>query len=368
MKAAILTAAFVLALTCSATAAWITPVGLGHSREEVDWGWHNSYSLIDDTGVIDFDAGYHSTDIGDMWNGEATDPAVRFDLGEVYSLTRIRILNHNGDNVNRALQDIEVYVSEFGETWTLVQSLTLPSPPLATDVSCATDVTCPAGTKARFFRISALNSYGSTAGLSEVKVDGTPTGYGGDLAVTLESFSSEETSWSPPNWATNTIGGDNGPLWQYRRVTSNVGREWLSERSPNDWTDGSNPRAWLRYDLGAKKRLAALRIWNSNNRLTAGVSNFVINVSVDGITTNNLGTFTLKRADDKELTFEGTGFGSDCTDNDFSQILELPAGTEARYVQLDILTNYGEALYCALQEVQFIEAAPPAAGAVVFFR
>lgn len=105
----------------------------------------------------------------------------------------------------------------------------------------------------------------------------------------------------------------------------------------------------IRFDLHARYDLESIQIWNFNE--TGGTANgmkeFQILLSNDGVTYSALpGTYTLPQAPGISVS-------------DFSHMIELPSGTIARYVILDVSTSSGVSNYgggyslVGLSEVRF---------------
>ena len=314
-----------------------------------------------------------------MWlNSGGSTSSLRYDLGKVYRISQLRILNYNEAGLsNRGVKDFNLYTSEFGSTWIQVGTgaYTLNQAPGNTSGDCGTTLALPGETEGRFLRMEILNNHGGDyTGLSEFRFDGLDKGHGGDIIPTaVVDKSSEFISGGDQRLAVATINGDNGSRWIYKQPDVSTAHQWLTD--VGDWgtyeSDGTT-RAWIEYDLGVTKRLAALHVWNYNEgaRATRGVNSFDILVKADsGSSFTNLGTFSLKRSDDKELTFAGSGTGGDNDQNDFSQIVAFPGSERVRFVRLNIRSNHGDATFVGLNEVQFLEAAaPPPAGTIVYIR
>jgi hypothetical protein len=97
----------------------------------------------------------------------------------------------------------------------------------------------------------------------------------------------------------------------------------------------------LQFDLGAPQPLAVIAVWNYNSSISTqrGVQNMNVSTSLDAITWTPLSSETLPQAP--------------------TPLAALPAhliagnSVVARYVQFDILSNYGNN-YTGLSEVQFL--------------
>ena len=96
------------------------------------------------------------------------------------------------------------------------------------------------------------------------------------------------------------------------------------------------------WDLGDDYLINGIRIWNSNQAgyTTIGVQNCNILISADGVTYTDLGALTLVQ-----------GPGDDTVD--YSEVIALDAGGSlARYIKMNISSNYGNAIV-GLAEIKF---------------
>ena len=351
---------------------WLTPVGIGHMPSE--YLNRESYKAIVDTGIIDFAAGTHSQVGVEMYlsGAGATNGALRLDLGEVYALTGLRILNYNeSGQTSRGAKDIQVWVSKLGDLSEVTQvqtatvngtpdsdgTFTLVQGPDNTTGNGGTTLTF-SGIATRFIWIVVLNNYGSGTlmGISKVRFQGTATGDGTTCKPTTVSGKSSEQN--PTSHAATTTINDVG-LGSYGRHSGGGLNEWLANSTP----------AWIEYDLGANKNLSAIRIWNYTERLDRYAKSVTVEGKPDGGSYAILATIELKRSDDKAL-FLGSGTGGDNSDNDFSQLFRLAGAYGIRYVKLTINSNYdGGSSYVGLAEVQFLSSSVgPVGGTIIMIR
>ena len=105
---------------------------------------------------------------------------------------------------------------------------------------------------------------------------------------------------------------------------------WLSCEetvSPNIKRSASH---WIMYDFGDQYTLQGSTIWNYNvpNETLKGVSDYVIDYSIDGENWIELGEYTLDEAPGSSI-YQGT------EGPDFSGVL-------ARYVLVSVVSNYGD--------------------------
>jgi hypothetical protein len=128
----------------------------------------------------------------------------------------------------------------------------------------------------------------------------------------------------------------------------------------NMWMTVAGDAGWLEFDLGGTFRLSEMEIWNYNANINGdsayvgrGVDTFAIYTSLDGVAYTLLSTESLSQA-------PGTASVA-------GEMIAL-GGVDARYVQLDLLTNHGGYLgdYYGLSEVQFTGAPVPEPSSLVF--
>ena len=111
-----------------------------------------------------------------------------------------------------------------------------------------------------------------------------------------------------------------------------------------DLAESPNPERglshWILYNLGSPYTLGKSRVWNSNHPdfLGRGLKDIVIDYSMDGVSWNEHGPFTLNQASGN-TTYEGD------EGPDFNKI-------EAQYVLITALSNYGGSCY-GLSEFRF---------------
>ena len=103
---------------------------------------------------------------------------------------------------------------------------------------------------------------------------------------------------------------------------------------------------WFKVDLGAVYNLGYIRVWNYNTWTTVNVKKSHIDVSDDDSDWDRIV---------EDCLFDQAPGGTPyCS----PQKIDLPVGTQGRYVKLVITENYGENGYCGLSEVQFFTAPP----------
>jgi hypothetical protein len=140
---------------------------------------------------------------------------------------------------------------------------------------------------------------------------------------------------------------------------------WLSDGVGFGGDPGDDGDPEVVFDLGGVYDVGSVRIWNYNeiNHRHRGVKDLEILVSLDGVSYDSMGNFTL---------FEAPG-----VDNvDYSETLPINA-SDVQFVKFDILSNYNGAIYpndpsdyddngfVGLSEVRFYSGLVPEPSAVV---
>jgi hypothetical protein len=186
--------------------------------------------------------------------------------------------------------------------------------------------------EARYVKFDIDSNWGDVAkfyGLSEVRFEATSD------APLVRPLSARATS--------ELIGGHN------RRVGNAVDGVGQTTTDPNGWpsdTDGmwlsasGDTTPTISFDLGGVHAVDAMVVYNYNEPggwLARGVREADVSYSTDNATWSSLGTVTFARA---------TGDGSNP-----GQLLPL-GGVQARYVKIDVSSNYGDGSYTGLNEVE----------------
>ena len=131
-----------------------------------------------------------------------------------------------------------------------------------------------------------------------------------------------------------------GQVYDDMRHNTNYNDAWIScSALPNPNTNRGDGH-WIMYDLRNDYDIFQFTFWNLNDpaRLNDGIQEIAIDVSLDGNTWNQMGTYTLPMSDGSSFY---TGVNA----------LSLNGAT-ARYVLLTGLSNYGGSCY-GLSEVKF---------------
>ncbi|MBK9735484.1 MAG: T9SS type A sorting domain-containing protein [Saprospiraceae bacterium] len=117
------------------------------------------------------------------------------------------------------------------------------------------------------------------------------------------------------------------------RHSTNVYDSWVSCQLSANPNPLRGPSHWIKYDLGSLYSLGKSKMWNYNhpNNLNRGLQQIVVDVSLNGITWSQAGSFILDKAD-------ASGFYVGQASIDFQ-------GINARYVLITALSNYGDPCY-----------------------
>lgn len=154
----------------------------------------------------------HTSYISDSWQSCNTSPSpnparsnshwILLDLGHVYQLGASHIWNYNVQGAtNKGMKNIIIDYSTDGNNWSQATTTTVAQ--ASGQVSYA-GVTGPdlTGTTARYILISATDNWGHTscAGLSEIKINVTPTTLGNHWIGVVS------TEWDKPsNWGLGVV-------------------------------------------------------------------------------------------------------------------------------------------------------------------
>lgn len=336
--------ALVCGLLVSATLA-DTIAGVTVAPSTQTWVAHQ---IIDGSGV---DGDKHSTSAQHMWLSGVDAIAgqtLRFDLKEIYDLGFIKLWNYNeptGGDVDRGINGFTVSVSQTGVPGTFAQvggSLSLPTAPgnNYTDFAQSFDLSGACG---RFVMVTIAGNHGDPqyVGLSEAAFAGTATGTGRNVVPVSISASSELNANRGPE---NLLGPG---LNVYDEHATSHADNQMWQSTATDWADGL---ATLDFDLGEKKSLAAMRIWNFNE--------YPADNSYHGVQTMEILVKAEMGDDFISLGTIHPAKGAPVSNRDYSEIFALSAN-DIQYVQFRITANYGGS-YVGLSEVQFIETPEPA--------
>jgi len=320
------------------------------------WVNRDGDHLVNGSGLT---AGQHNTNPdGFMWHtaNEVAGAWVVFDLGAVYQVNSIDVWNHNSSiGVNETRRGINALTVQYGNAlYGSTNTATANTVAGITNFAEATGLATYTGQNfnaftpftAQFiaFEIDSNHAGDNFVGLSEVQFNGTlvsastaPT----EIAATVAGFSSEfgGRPASASVGATNTVGFGSNGLNALGHHSTAVSQMWLSnaEVAPD-----------ITYDLGAVTAIGQMQVWNYNETAGGGLTSRGAR-EVDIYTSDNNVDFTL--LDSVEFN-EATG----ADDEDFSQLIDL--NTTARYIKLDVQTNWGASTYTGLSEVKFFAPIP----------
>lgn len=308
---------------------------------------------------------------GTMWLTNNTAPStsrwIKFDLNGQYALDTMRVWNYNevSPYVVRQVQTALVEYSNDGINWTALGGGPRTMATNATGTTSYDDVEDVAfgGVKARFVRlgnpanplVQIATTTGDHVGLSEVQFFGTPVG-------------------PPPGAPLPGVTAAASSYWGGRTPTLAVNGAGLSPDSDGDgilehgnnpntgmWLANAETTPWFRVDAGDVVRLDQMRVWNYNEVGGAfsdrGVRTATIKYALEGQVAdlndrNDPGWTTL--ATDVPFTRGDVTTAYEAVD----ELRFGSSGALARYVLLDVQSNYGEPTYTGLSEVQLFGQGP----------
>jgi hypothetical protein len=116
---------------------------------------------------------------------------------------------------------------------------------------------------------------------------------------------------------------------------------WISNNKTTSPNASRGVIHWIRYDLGDTYAIQKSKFWNVNvpGLTSAGVKTMIIDYSIDGIKWNEFGRYDMEIGNGSTL-YEGEDGPN------FS-------GLVARYILINITSNYGHATYAGLAELKF---------------
>ena len=311
--------------------------------------------LVDGSGLPD-DL-HHSTSYADMWLSEpGVSPTLRFDLGQVYVLSGMRVWNYNqvsGTGVpltNRGVQTADVYVSVTGlgdptsnpAQWTLLSDdLLLAQASGDADYAGQAYGLSAGGVAAQHVLLTDMTNWGGThTGLSEVRFTHQGTVSLGDQ---IDSASPAASSQLPHTPAARLVDGSGIVGGSHSTSYADM---WLSE-------SGASPT--LRFDLGQAYLLYDMHVWNYNQVSGTGVpltnrgvrtADVYVSVSGTGDPTSNPSDWTL--LSDDLLFAQASGDAGYA-----GELYRLSTeGTAAQFVLFTDMQNWGGTA-TGLSEVRF---------------
>lgn len=291
----------------------------------------------------------HSTNpAGTMWLTAGGDAAghIEFDLGAVYSLSSLRVWNYNEATAGLstrgiATANIDVATSPGAYSTHLAGQALAKAPGTETDFS---ESIAMGGVNARFVRLDVLTNHGdaSFTGLSEIQFDGNLVSGNKAVPATVASVSSTIAGFNRlPEYTVNNSG-----VFSRSHSVIPDGNMWLAGNGDLTPT--------ITYDLGSSQPISHMLLWNYNEFLTGrddllnrGVQQADFLISDDGLTFTPLALdVAIARAP-----------GDDTTE--YAQTIDF-GGAQARFVQIAVDSNYGDAGFTGLSEVQFYAVPEPA--------
>lgn len=183
----------------------------------------------------------------------------------------------------------------------------------------------------------------------------TDTGYIDPTTLTAYASTTISSSNRAPSQAVNGAGMDDS-LETFHVATNNGENvNWMS--------DAGDTAGWFEVDLGAEYLLGSMKVWNftSTNRPEREVQSVDVYVS----TALTPGSHNYATDPDWTLVLDDVLFSQiPAGPNSSPELLDFgPSGVNARWVALDILSNYGDN-YTGLGELRFYALQVPEPGTV----
>ncbi len=319
----------------------LTPVAAVAATASSHFGSRVAGNTIDGLG--------HATTVPDgnpgqvqgMWlsaNGDRTG-WIQFDYGDVRHLGSLNLFNYNevAQFTARGVQQVDVQISPDGTNWISLGNQSFARAP--GDHTNPGQSVSLLGLPARYVKLDILSNHGDTGytGINEVEVFEGPALTIPPQIAPVSARASSELTAGHNRRAGNAVDGVGQTTTQPNGWPSDSAGMWLSNPGDN--------AGHIAFDLGGLHQLDGLLIYNYNEGggLTSrGVQQAEILVSDDNVNFTSLGMLGLNR---------GTGTASNPGQ------LRPTGGVTARYVMLDILSNYGDASYTGLNEVEFFGTA-----------
>ena len=128
-------------------------------------------------------------------------------------------------------------------------------------------------------------------------------------------------------------------VYDTSRHNTNYNAAWISCTSSTNPNTARGESHWINYDLRNNYDIFQISFWNLNDpaRLTEGLKDIAIDISTDGISWQEAGTFTIPQSQGSGYYLGDRGINLN--------------GTTARYVLITALNNYGGECY-GLSEIK----------------
>ena len=311
-----------------------------------------------------------TTPANTMWLTNNTAPSdqrwIKFELDGLYALDAMRIWNYNepGGFLGRQVETALVQYSTDGIHWTTLGAgpRTMQTDATGTTAYDNVEHVSFGDAQVRFVRlgnpanplVQINTSTGDHLGLSEVQFFGDPLPEAEMYQITpagataSTQYSGRE-AFKAALGAGLTADSDGDGVDEH---DNSYGNMWLSN------TGDVTP--WIRFDLGADRPLGSMRVWNYNelNLSRRSIKTADIKYAVDG-QVGDLGDpndpgWTLLSAD-VPFTRADELLGYEAVDEFFFG----QAGAMARYVLIDVKSNFGDTAHTGLSEVQFFGVPEP---------
>ncbi|WP_312372573.1 discoidin domain-containing protein [Lachnoclostridium sp.] len=269
----------------------------------------------------------HTNKDGDMYKGD--EKLFVFDIGHIEKLGKLYIWNYNSTtDVNSGLQEIKVSFSEDNEVYYEPISYTLAKAPGEDSIKATNLVDGSVidfeGVSGRYIKIEAVSNYdGDGYGLSEIRLFRykQPIIEGESIACTpLERYINNKWSAKPEHY--NFLNGTGLSDFRAENAThdNNPNHMYAQDASEFNFT----------VDLKGQYPISKIVLWNYNDKesLDCGLEKFRLKISDDNTTWKAIGTYTVDKGDGSEALSP-------------SLTIEFDETLRGRYLQLEILSNYG---------------------------
>lgn len=272
----------------------------------------------------------HGTVRGQNWESAADDPtpSVTYDLNDVFDLGSVRIWNYNhGAALQRGAKTIDVLTSRDNQTYTLADTLSLDQAP--GDSSYNGQKFDFTGNAARYVRFQITESHGATGnvGLAEIQFFGGVSDAGEEVPVI-------DASTSVGNGAAGLINVYNGSGLDGESV-------FHDNFGSNRYTSNFNTTPTLDFELAELVRLGKINVWNftAGQQTDRGIREARILTSVDGLDFQDQGVFEFRRGSSTQTHFDAIDLRERAID--------------ARFVRLEVISNWGDSSFTGLGELKF---------------
>jgi len=297
--------------------------------------------LVDYSGLSGLQ--HSSNPNGTMWlsrgigyGGVDSDPYVEFDLGTPATINSIRVWNYNESGgspafVTRGVKEVSISYGLASSTETTLPGIGEFSIAPASSSYTGEVFDSFAPFKARYIKFDINGNHGSPEGfygLSEVQFEGTTS-----RVRPLGAQASSELTGAHNRRVGNAVDGVG--------QTTTAANGWPSDPQGMWLSANGDTRPTIAFDLGGLHTIDTMMVYNYNEPggwLNRGVQQANLSYSTDNVTYTPAGTVSFSKAT-----------GNSSNPGQFKSL----GGVQARYVKLEVLSNYSDGSYTGLNEVEF---------------